>query len=200
MRVKIGCTIHLKKRVDDISTSAPVDLILFGIMENYPYLDVDLERSIHRYFEKRWKKGEWFTYDEEMLLDISTWPYFVPAERISYLDRTYHCPTEDEVLEIQELLKDPTTTHGSIYRKYNISRNTLLLIKKGTWTPDRSRDSRFTLPDHVVKEIYRLTRSGVHPSVAAKRFSVSTLTVWKIARGDTYRRVTSTIELENLLS
>jgi len=197
--VKIGSTIDLKKRMDDLTTSCPVDLQLFGILENYHYKDDALERAIHRYFEKRWKRGEWFTFDDEMLQDIGSWPYFVPAKEVTHLRKEYHCPSADEVLEIQELLKDPTTTLGSIYRKYGISRNTLLLIKNNTWTSDRSKDSRYVLPANVVREIFIATKNGMPPYVAAKKFSVSPTTAWNIARGKTYRKIISTVNLEEEL-
>lgn len=76
-RLKIGRTGDLKKRLEIIRTACPVDTKLFGVMRNYPYESNVLEMSIHRYFRNRRQKGEWFDYDQSILDEIRSWPYFV---------------------------------------------------------------------------------------------------------------------------
>ena len=113
-------------------------------MDNYPYDDRALEVSIHRYFAKRWVKGEWFTYDEEMLNDISTWPYFEKKSIVieEWINSRY--PSDREVEEIKNLLRDPKNSLNSIGRQYKVSRNTLVLIRDGDWDIKKpERTSRY---------------------------------------------------------
>lgn len=61
--IKIGCTRHLERRLNELQTSQSADLLMLGAIEGSP----SLERSLHQRFAFCRVSGEWFEPHETLL-------------------------------------------------------------------------------------------------------------------------------------
>lgn len=62
--IKIGRTTDLKKRLTQLQTGSPIDLILdYHVLSNDV---VSTENRFHEKFSKHRKRGEWFIYSDEI--------------------------------------------------------------------------------------------------------------------------------------
>lgn len=62
--VKIGHTIHIDKRLDELQVASPHPLRMIG------HIEADVEKRLHRALRPWWRGGEWFDLNDETRLII----------------------------------------------------------------------------------------------------------------------------------
>jgi hypothetical protein len=63
--VKIGCAVDIKKRIADLNTASPINLILVASIQSDNALK--LESYLHKAFTRNRLNGEWFSLDQSMI-------------------------------------------------------------------------------------------------------------------------------------
>ena len=107
--VKIGHSTQIKRRLKELQTSNPRELILLGVIDN---VSMEVEKEMHKYLETLIpgcrKEGEWFDFSL-VKYHIRNWLY--PYTKNSYKDMGFY----DEDQDLLRLVYNEDTEY---YRKF----------------------------------------------------------------------------------
>lgn len=106
--IKIGCAVDIKKRIADLNTASPINLILVASIQSENALK--LESYLHKAFGRNRLNGEWFTLDNQMIKALRN--QYLVEDRFDELFACMNASFDEKDVEINALKEQISDLHA----------------------------------------------------------------------------------------